>query len=79
MTTTADVLPTIVIPQAPDDATGTLPEEWKMAGDSERRCVLSIVERDGLVHQGIRFYGCMGFHVFCSVHDDIIPGQNTWT
>jgi hypothetical protein len=23
----------------------TLPEEWKMAGDSERRCVLSIIER----------------------------------
>jgi hypothetical protein len=40
---------------------GTLPEE--VAGDSERRCVLSIVERgDGLVHQGIRYF--TGLRVF---------------
>jgi hypothetical protein len=56
MTTTVDVLPTIVLPKLQMMQLRTLPEEWKMAGDSERHCVLSIVERwDGLVHQGIRY------------------------
>jgi hypothetical protein len=66
MTTTVDVLPTIVIPKLQMMQLGTLPEEWKMAGDSERRCVLSIVERGMVlfIKASVIFTYWYGFSMF---------------
>jgi hypothetical protein len=64
MTTTADVLPTIVLPQAPDDATKELYLKRKMAGDSERRCVLSIIERGMVLFIKASVLYWFGFFMF---------------